>query len=84
MRPNDSVWTRSLWNAVLAVAAVGLTASNVAAATDVHLIAAPMTKAVTLPNGNDRVGADVGLCPGHRAPRRQRHRTPTEPDGTRP
>ena len=50
MRASDSVWTRSLWNAVLAVAAIGLTAANGAAAT-VNLVAAPVTKAVTLPNG---------------------------------
>ena len=50
MRASDSVWTRSLWNVVLAVAAVGLTAANGAAAT-VNLVAAPVTKGVTLPNG---------------------------------
>ncbi len=52
MRTNDSVWTRSLWSVVVAVAAVGLAASSAAAQTTVHLIAAPVTKAVTLPNGS--------------------------------
>jgi large repetitive protein len=53
MRANYSLWTRSLWSAVVAIAAIGLTASNAAAQanTQVHLIAAPVTKNVTLPNG---------------------------------
>ena len=49
MRANLPVWTRSLWT-VVSVAAFGLTASG-AAAQSVHLIAAPATKAITLPNG---------------------------------
>ena len=52
MRASDSVWTRSLWNVVLAIAAIGLTASSAAAQATVHLIAAPVTKNVTLPNGD--------------------------------
>ena len=52
MRASDSVWARSLWNVGLAAAAIGLMASSAAAQTTVNLIAAPVTKTVTLPNGN--------------------------------
>jgi FtsP/CotA-like multicopper oxidase with cupredoxin domain len=53
MRTNKSGWARSLslWSIVVAVAAVGLAASNATAET-VHLIAAPVTKIVKLPNGS--------------------------------
>ncbi len=51
MPTNQSVWTRFLWRAVVAAAALGLAASNAAAQSAVHLIAAPVDKTVTLPNG---------------------------------
>ncbi len=51
MRANYSLWTRSLWCALVAIAATGLAASNAAAQTTVHLIAAPAVKNVTLPDG---------------------------------
>ena len=51
MRTNDGVWKRSLWSVVFA-AAIGLAASDAAAQnTSVRLIAAPVTKSVTLPDG---------------------------------
>jgi hypothetical protein len=52
MRSHKSMWARSLWSVVGALAAIGLAASNAAAQTAVHLIAAPVTKSVTLPNGS--------------------------------
>ena len=51
MRTNNSGWARSLWSVVVAIAAIGLAASDAAAQTAVHLIAAPVMKAITLPNG---------------------------------
>ena len=51
MRTNDSVRTRSLGSLAIAVVAIGLFAGRAAAETTVHLIAAPVTKPVTLPNG---------------------------------
>jgi hypothetical protein len=52
MRTNDSVGMRSVWSVVVAVAALGLTAAGAAAQSTVHLIAAPVTQTVTLPNGS--------------------------------
>ena len=52
MRTNDGVWTRCLWSMVAGLAALGLTPTRVAAqTTSVSLIAAPVTKSVTLPDG---------------------------------
>ena len=51
MRTNDSVWARSLGSLAIAVVATGLFAGRAAAETTVHLVAAPVTKPVTLPSG---------------------------------
>jgi len=51
MRRNQLGWARSLWSVVVAVAAIGLATSDAAAQTTVNLVAAPVTKNVTLPDG---------------------------------
>ena len=45
------MWARSLGSLAIAVVATGLFAGRVAAETTVHLVAAPVTKPVTLPSG---------------------------------
>jgi len=51
MRTNDSGWARFLGSLAIAVAAASLLAVPAAAETTVHLVAAPVTKPVTLPSG---------------------------------